>query len=162
MRDALARSGVRLSDQEVRAAVEGALAEDPINGPARVTSFGDERAIPALARALDAYAPRLDCVVCDYVAVLGLGTAIVLLGGAPTEPQQRKIAEYEQRQRGAWSDGGAFMRSALGALSPLARATPSQAPRRLGRNEPCHCGSGKKYKVCHLELDRATPAVTRH
>ncbi len=24
---------------------------------------------------------------------------------------------------------------------------------RLGRNEPCHCGSGKKYKRCHLEQD---------
>lgn len=21
---------------------------------------------------------------------------------------------------------------------------------RLGRNDPCHCGSGKTYKVCHL------------
>src|SRR5207244_7867573 len=24
---------------------------------------------------------------------------------------------------------------------------------RLGRNDPCHCGSGKKYKRCHLEQD---------
>jgi hypothetical protein len=23
----------------------------------------------------------------------------------------------------------------------------------LGRNEPCHCGSGKKYKKCCLEKD---------
>jgi len=23
----------------------------------------------------------------------------------------------------------------------------------LGRNEPCHCGSGKKYKKCHLDKD---------
>ncbi len=26
-------------------------------------------------------------------------------------------------------------------------------PVTLGRNEPCHCGSGKKYKKCHLEAD---------
>ncbi|WP_242370701.1 SEC-C metal-binding domain-containing protein [Anaeromyxobacter sp. SG26] len=26
---------------------------------------------------------------------------------------------------------------------------------RLGRNDPCHCGSGKKYKVCHLDSDAA-------
>ena len=25
----------------------------------------------------------------------------------------------------------------------------------LGRNDPCHCGSGKKYKKCHLEADEA-------
>ncbi len=25
----------------------------------------------------------------------------------------------------------------------------------IGRNDPCHCGSGKKYKKCHLEKDEA-------
>ncbi len=24
---------------------------------------------------------------------------------------------------------------------------------RPGRNDPCHCGSGNKYKKCHLEQD---------
>ena len=24
----------------------------------------------------------------------------------------------------------------------------------LGRNQPCHCGSGKKYKRCHWESDK--------
>lgn len=24
---------------------------------------------------------------------------------------------------------------------------------KLERNDPCHCGSGKKYKKCHLFLD---------
>jgi hypothetical protein len=26
---------------------------------------------------------------------------------------------------------------------------------RLGRNDPCHCGSGKKYKKCHEAADAA-------
>ena len=26
--------------------------------------------------------------------------------------------------------------------------------RKIGRNEPCWCGSKKKYKHCHLESDR--------
>ena len=25
---------------------------------------------------------------------------------------------------------------------------------KLGRNDPCHCGSGKKYKNCHLRTDQ--------
>jgi hypothetical protein len=25
--------------------------------------------------------------------------------------------------------------------------------RKIGRNELCHCGSGKKYKNCHQKLD---------
>jgi len=28
--------------------------------------------------------------------------------------------------------------------------------RKLSRNDPCWCGSGKKYKHCHLKQDRAT------
>ena len=26
---------------------------------------------------------------------------------------------------------------------------PVRAEKTPGRNEPCHCGSGKKYKLCH-------------
>jgi SEC-C motif-containing protein len=29
---------------------------------------------------------------------------------------------------------------------------PKDVP-QLGRNEPCHCGSGRKYKKCCLEKD---------
>src|SRR5260370_42496407 len=29
---------------------------------------------------------------------------------------------------------------------------------KLGRNEPCSCGSGKKYKKCHLVGDEAAAA----
>jgi len=30
-----------------------------------------------------------------------------------------------------------------------------------GRNDPCHCGSGKKYKKCHLEQDEARKRQSR-
>ena len=26
---------------------------------------------------------------------------------------------------------------------------PVQVDKTPGRNEPCYCGSGKKYKLCH-------------
>lgn len=32
---------------------------------------------------------------------------------------------------------------------------------RPGRNEPCHCGSGKKYKQCCLEKDAAEATAAR-
>jgi hypothetical protein len=32
---------------------------------------------------------------------------------------------------------------------------------RPGRNEPCHCGSGRKYKHCCLEKDDAQAAAAR-
>mgnify|MGYP002725586531 CR=1 FL=1 len=46
---------------------------------------------------------------------------------------------------------------------------PGQAPskpktvrrkgKKLGRNDPCHCGSGKKYKQCCLSSDEAAGAA---
>jgi hypothetical protein len=35
------------------------------------------------------------------------------------------------------------------------------APPELGRNEPCHCGSGKKYKQCCLGKDEAAAREAR-
>jgi preprotein translocase subunit SecA len=32
-------------------------------------------------------------------------------------------------------------------------ATPADAYPKVGRNDPCPCGSGKKYKQCHGKLD---------
>ena len=49
--------------------------------------------------------------------------------------------------------------SALGQPEePQAAAQRSQAPivregRKVGRNDPCPCGSGKKYKSCHGALE---------
>lgn len=37
-------------------------------------------------------------------------------------------------------------------LQPAALGAPLKPP---GRNDPCWCGSGKKYKKCHLGQDRA-------
>jgi uncharacterized protein YecA (UPF0149 family) len=34
------------------------------------------------------------------------------------------------------------------AAAPYRRDTP-----KLGRNDPCHCGSGKKFKKCHGAVD---------
>jgi SEC-C motif len=31
----------------------------------------------------------------------------------------------------------------------------------LTRNDPCHCGSGKKYKQCHLDKDEAAARAAR-
>ncbi|HDZ3478769.1 SEC-C metal-binding domain-containing protein, partial [Pseudomonas aeruginosa] len=30
---------------------------------------------------------------------------------------------------------------------------PVRNEQKIGRNEPCPCGSGKKYKHCHGQLD---------
>jgi hypothetical protein len=40
-----------------------------------------------------------------------------------------------------------------GLFSPAASARSKDVHMSLGRNEPCHCGSGKKYKKCCLSKD---------
>ena len=40
-------------------------------------------------------------------------------------------------------------------------AMSEQTSPRPGRNEPCYCGSGKKYKQCHLLQDEAANAAAR-
>jgi preprotein translocase subunit SecA len=37
-----------------------------------------------------------------------------------------------------------------GALTAVAAAAAGMA--RVGRNDPCPCGSGKKFKLCHGRL----------
>jgi peptidoglycan hydrolase CwlO-like protein len=37
----------------------------------------------------------------------------------------------------------------------------AQTSARPGRNEPCHCGSGRKYKQCCLEKDEREAAAAR-
>lgn len=41
-----------------------------------------------------------------------------------------------------------------GTLPELARREPARNPNKVGRNEPCPCGSGKKFKQCHGRPDR--------
>jgi len=61
-------------------------------------------------------------------------------------------------QRFTWPSGIAVEVSAARAQAaqgmPQSPSRPKFEP-RAGRNDPCPCGSGKKYKKCHLPTDEA-------
>ena len=42
----------------------------------------------------------------------------------------------------------------MGLWNKVFRRRPPKEAEHLGRNDPCWCGSGKKYKKCHYESDR--------
>jgi len=44
--------------------------------------------------------------------------------------------------------GGGFEGEALAAGQPET-AQPVRVEKTPGRNDPCYCGSGKKFKLCH-------------
>ena len=46
------------------------------------------------------------------------------------------------------ADALAQLRNGTGSVPPPARPTARAAP-KIGRNDPCPCGSGKKFKQCH-------------
>ena len=39
-----------------------------------------------------------------------------------------------------------------GRTAPAKQAPITRSGQKIGRNEPCHCGSGKKFKHCHGKL----------
>jgi uncharacterized protein YecA (UPF0149 family) len=42
----------------------------------------------------------------------------------------------------------------MALLGRLFHRRPPEGAANLGRNEPCWCGSDKKYKKCHYESDK--------
>ncbi len=46
-----------------------------------------------------------------------------------------------------------FMRVLMGILNKLFGMKQPEPTPKLGRNDPCWCGSGKKYKKCHMDSD---------
>jgi hypothetical protein len=49
----------------------------------------------------------------------------------------------------------------LEALKKVVAGTPPTPIPKLGRNQECWCGSGKKYKQCHLAHDERRRASAR-
>jgi preprotein translocase subunit SecA len=47
-----------------------------------------------------------------------------------------------------------------GATEP-AKPEPVRSAKKIGRNDLCHCGSGKKYKDCHYQIDKKARVPSR-
>ena len=82
---------------------------------------------------------RSGCPASPAAAAVAAGGSAVLRGG-PAAPAPRPIRE-SLGDEPVVSGGGAS------AGGPKPGFTPSGA--RIGRNDPCWCGSGAKYKKCH-------------
>jgi len=52
---------------------------------------------------------------------------------------RRRAAEQQQQRQAQISGGGQALKT----------ETLKRDPEKVGRNDPCPCGSGKKYKKCH-------------
>jgi hypothetical protein len=115
-----------------------------------LAEYGDPQALPSLLEALDAF--ELDQSGNPFAnhALIEIRSAIEELGGTLTAEQQLKC----RRGQAAAKSFRRVFRERLGgqADAPLP-VEPARRQSRLGRNDPCWCGSGKKYKRCHLDTD---------
>lgn len=71
------------------------------------------------------------------------------------EQQRREAAAREQMAfQHAQASGMAAEEGpeSAGAEQPATPGTFTREQPKVGRNEPCHCGSGKKFKQCHGKL----------
>ena len=66
--------------------------------------------------------------------------------------QQRREAAAEQKMAFEHAEAGSAVAPAADAPPPAAPQPITRAQPKVGRNDPCPCGSGKKYKQCHGAL----------
>jgi preprotein translocase subunit SecA len=70
------------------------------------------------------------------------------------EAQTRRMQFQHPETGGYGADEEAAQAQALAAQGQGVLATPqTREEPKVGRNDPCPCGSGKKYKQCHGRLD---------
>ncbi len=115
----------------------------------------------------DAMVARISGEVVSFLVRAGLPSAQpqVQQAQAPRPPQQKlqtsrtetpqfsgasRSAPPQQQQRAAAPAGAPAMRGPMPPQGPpRQQITPVRVEKKVGRNDPCPCGSGKKFKQCH-------------
>jgi preprotein translocase subunit SecA len=65
------------------------------------------------------------------------------------EPVSQEQLAEQQRQRAARAPSGVQFSAPPKTAAPFRPQTVMHKAEKVGRNDPCPCGSGKKYKKCH-------------
>ena len=125
----LARCGVQ--DRRIRKLLVENLDRDALIGADDIGAYGDRSLVPDLAEAYDTLPIEPTKDEMGNQDLIELRAAILELGGSMTAEQEAKYA----------------------TLMLLRKARERRA--LPGRNEPCWCGSGTKYKKCHMQEDEA-------
>ena len=140
--------GLGVRSEAIYAALLRGFEEHTQLGAMALADYGDPRALPILQQALDDF-EVVDGAITpfDNQEVIELNEAIGRLGGELTPAQNEKLELVRALREAAAPMAEAFLKDKYGDSE-----TP--APPKIGRNEPCWCGSGKKYKKCHWSADR--------
>ena len=149
-------------DERIYAIFLETLERTPELGANLLAAYGDPRAVPALVQLFDDLPVQHEDSPLANRVFIELRCAIEDLGGALTAAQEAKFEQSDAQRRrfvarmdnvlsgpsASWQRGSTSAASAASPRRPVVRTQP-----KLGRNAPCWCGSGKKYKKCHLRMD---------
>ncbi len=102
--------------------------------------------------AFDMFTSLLDRIKLDVVGVLSKVQVRTESDVEAVDEQRRQSAKMEYRHDEASAMGEAASDSNAGESDAAEHKPFVRDGRKIGRNEPCPCGSGKKYKQCHGKL----------
>ena len=156
----MSRCGVH--DERLYACLVETLQRTPELGANALAEYGEARALDVLAQTFDTLPLRDEETPLANHVLIELRAALEDLGGQLTTAQHQKFEAAAAARRRLVAQ----MRWAVDPPAAPAWRTPLQATsvagprpplpagtRKLGRNAPCWCGSGQKYKKCHLPLE---------
>jgi hypothetical protein len=151
-----------LHDERLYAVLLDTLQRTPELGANYLVDYGDARALGVLAETFEALPIRAGDNPLANRVFIELRCAIEDLGGSLTAMQQEKFAQADAARRRfvaqlPWDPEApaspAGRSAAVAAPAAVRRPLHTPGKRKLGRNALCWCGSGKKYKKCHLALE---------
>ena len=130
----LSELGVR--DERIYTGLCSLFESEPLFGSICLGSYGDERALPLLRKTIEQFEPDWE----EQYGLSGLADyvdAYERIAGSLPDDLQAIVEELKDD----WAEWEAELADA--------EEPPTQAvSTKIGRNEPCPCGSGKKYKKC--------------
>jgi HEAT repeat protein len=112
--------------------------QDPLIGIGALARYGDRRALPELTRLLERHEPGPEYSFDDGQLVIELREAFRLLDAELTPAQRERLERLDEERK---------RERALASASPIT-GTVRREGTKVGRNDPCPCGSGKKFKKC--------------
>jgi preprotein translocase subunit SecA len=89
----------------------------------------------------------------------------LMKGHIPTQdPEQVKEAQRRRQVdmsnlRTSKSDFSQYSSTGGGGQDRNQKTEPVRVDKKVGRNDPCPCGSGKKYKQCHGLQQAGSPGA---
>ncbi|NSW95276.1 MAG: preprotein translocase subunit SecA [Bacteroidales bacterium] len=94
----------------------------------------------------------------DVVSTLMKGHIPIQNTDQVREAQRRRQMDMS-KYRASKSDFSQYSSTAGGSPDKPQKSEPVRVDKKVGRNDPCPCGSGKKYKHCHGMQQPAAPGA---